>query len=488
MFLEQILSRTRSDLEERRRALPLAELRQRAAAQEPPRDLAAALRSAGEPEVRLIAEIKRASPSKGPLALDLDPLALARTYEVAGAAAISVLTEPHFFLGAPAHLMAVKEAVRLPVLRKDFIVDEYQVYEARAWGADAVLLICAALDEQELRRLLELTHALGMQALVEVHSEREARLAVAVGARIIGVNSRDLVSFQMNPALIRELRRLIPADRILVAESGIHTQADARRLARYDVQAMLVGESLVVSQSASAQITSLLSAANASRQVKICGLRSAEALRAALEADADLLGLMFYPASKRYIEPAQVRALLEASGYTERVERGQSLPDLVGVFVNSDVAAVNALAEELGLHFLQLHGEESPEVCARLARPVIKALPVSGAADHARARAYAQVAWRLLLDTPSPGYGGSGQTHDWALARAIAAQQRVFLAGGLTPQNVATALAQVQPWGVDVSSGVESNGQKDPQKIRAFIEAVRSSESYERSLSRPSDR
>jgi indole-3-glycerol phosphate synthase/phosphoribosylanthranilate isomerase len=473
MFLEQILHRTRSDLEERKRTLPLAALAQQAAAQPPARDLAAALRPAdGGRRLSLIAEIKRASPSRGPLAPDLDPVTLARCYEAAGAAAISVLTEPHFFLGAPAHLTAVQAAVRLPVLRKDFIIDAYQVYEARAWGADAVLLICAALAEQELRHLLAVTHTLGMQALVEVHSEREARMAVAAGARIIGVNSRDLVTFQMQPTLIRELRPLIPGDRILVAESGIQTEADARRLARYDVQAMLVGESLVTAHDPQERIRTLLYGANESTQVKICGLRTVEALRAALEGGADLLGLMFYEGSKRYIPAAAVPALLAAAGYDAAVESGHA-PDLVGVFVNATETFVNDLAGQLGLHVVQLHGQETAEFCARIRRPVIKALPVSEMEDGARARAYSAVAWRVLLDTPSPGHGGSGQTHDWEIARAIAAQQPILLAGGLHPANVASAIAAVRPWGVDVSSGVESDGQKDPQKIRAFIAAVR---------------
>src|SRR6266567_3015286 len=245
MFLDHIVTQTVIDLEQRKHELPLEKLQRLAAAQPGPRSLLTALQH--KRQVRLIAEVKRASPSKGLLAPHLDPVALARTYEMYGAAAISVLTEPHFFLGSPDHLMAIKQAVSVPVLRKDFIVDEYQVYEARAWGADAILLICAILDDVQLRHLLAVAHQQQMRCLVEVHNVDEMQRAVAAGARIIGVNSRDLVTFQMHPYLIRELRQLIPADRVVVAESGIHNAADARRLARYDVQAMLVGESLVKS-------------------------------------------------------------------------------------------------------------------------------------------------------------------------------------------------------------------------------------------------
>src|SRR3989475_8177805 len=183
MFLDRILAQTRTDLEQHKRELPLEDVQQLAAAQPRPRDLPAALRQGTN--VSLIAEVKRASPSKGMLAPHFDPVELARTYEANGAAAISVLTEPHFFLGSPEYLTAIKQVVNIPVLCKDFIVDEYQVYEARAWGADAVLLICAILDDQQLRHLLKVAHDQRMNCLVEVHSAAESMPAVEVGAGCI---------------------------------------------------------------------------------------------------------------------------------------------------------------------------------------------------------------------------------------------------------------------------------------------------------------
>jgi len=544
MFLESIIAQTRIDLEQRKRELPLETLQSLAAAQPGPRNLLTALQY--KQHVRLIAEVKRASPSKGLLAPHLDPVELARTYEMHGAAAISVLTEPHFFLGSPDHLMAIKQAVRVPVLRKDFIIDEYQVYEARAWGADAILLICAILDDIQLCHLLHRAHALGMYCLVEVHSREEAQRAVAAGAVIIGVNSRDLVTFQMHPYLIRALRPLIPADRVVVAESGIHHAADARRLARYDIQAMLVGESLVAAQDIPAQMRLLMRGANEDIQVKICGLRTHEHMRAAIEAGADMLGFMFYEPSSRYLQPQQAQALLESiennnvvgadlsrpapiyrpgvgSGtYPVHFEphnvaatpplgsveadiprpkgvtlRGRSrdiygagvggdgfsiAPDIVGVFVNKDAAFINEIAQQVGLHIVQLHGDETPEFCYSITRPVVKALRLQDMTDIGKMRAYREVAWRILLDTPVPGWGGSGITHDWELARAAAQEAPIVLAGGLTPENVAEAIQQVHPWGVDVSSGVETNGHKDISKIRAFIKNVRE-EGQIRSLS-----
>jgi indole-3-glycerol phosphate synthase/phosphoribosylanthranilate isomerase/anthranilate synthase/indole-3-glycerol phosphate synthase/phosphoribosylanthranilate isomerase len=472
MFLQRIVEQTRLDLEKRKQVHSLAEMQRLAIEQLPPRDMLEAFEPRSR--VHLIAEIKRASPSKGLLAPHLNPVDLARVYEANGAAVISVLTEPHFFLGAPEYLTAIKETVSIPVLRKDFIVDDYQVYEARAWGADGILLICALLDDEQLRHLYHIAISLHMQCLVEVHSREEAQRALNAGAVIIGVNSRDLVTFEMNPYLIGELRQLIPNDRVIVAESGIHSTADARRLARYDVQAMLVGESLVVSNDVPAQMHQLLYAANQSTQTKICGFRSTpEHINAAIEAGADMLGFIFHEPSHRYIKPQQVRTILAESQSFIQPPNGEKRPDLVGVFVNKDADYINEVAELVGLQFVQLHGNETPAFCQRIHRPIIKAFPLHDRTDLERIHQYRNVVWRILLDTPTPDWGGSGKTHNWELARVAAQELPIILSGGLTPENVAAAIQQVGPWGVDVSSGVETDRVKDVRKIGAFVERVR---------------
>lgn len=465
MILDQIVARSRIDLEQRKSEVPLEEVQVRAAAQPAARDALAALRARNA--VHVIAEVKRASPSKGLLAPNFDPVGLALTYTASGASLISVLTEPHFFQGAPAYLTAIKQAVEVPVLCKDFLYDEYQVYEARSWGADLILLICAILDDTQLRHLLDVAQSLGMYALVEAHSAEEVRRAVEAGAQIIGVNSRDLRTFEMHPSLIRELRPLIPADRVLVAESGIHSAADARRLARYDVQAMLVGESLVTSNDIPGQLSQLLRGANEEVQVKICGLSQERHMRVALEAGADLLGLVFYEPSHRYVTPQRAQELVQTLA-----DRRAHI-EVAGLFVNKEAEFINEVAEAAGLDVVQLHGHESPEFCQHIQRPVIKAVHMRDISDLDKLQAYRETAWRVLLDTPTAGWGGSGETHDWELARMAAQKQRVFLAGGLHPTNVAEAITQVHPWGVDVSSGVESAKVKDEAKIRAFIEQVR---------------
>ncbi|MHB1133620.1 MAG: indole-3-glycerol phosphate synthase TrpC [Chloroflexota bacterium] len=253
-MLEKILAHKREEVAARKRELPLAELRRRASDVAPARDFAAALR---RESIAVISEIKRASPSRGPLAPNLDPAALARHYEVGGAAALSVLTDGRFFSGSLADLSLARAAVGLPALRKDFVVDEYQLWEARAAGADALLLIVAALEDVHLVHMLRLAEEVGLACLVEAHDEEEVRRALACGARLVGINNRDLRSFSVDLATTERLAALVPADRTLVSESGIHGRVDVERLAESGVDAVLVGESLVRATDASGRLREL---------------------------------------------------------------------------------------------------------------------------------------------------------------------------------------------------------------------------------------
>jgi indole-3-glycerol phosphate synthase len=219
------------------------ELRARAADAASPRDFAGALRDAGE--VRLLAEVKRSSPSAGPIRPDADAAQVARWYEAGGAAAVSVLTDRRFFGGALEDLVGVRAAVALPVLRKDFMIDALQLFEARAAGADAILLIVRILEDSRMRELLELAHELGMSALVEAHDTDELGRALAVGARLVGVNNRDLATFRTDMELSVRLAPSVPSGVTFVAESGIRSPVDVRRLGEVGVDAILVGESLM---------------------------------------------------------------------------------------------------------------------------------------------------------------------------------------------------------------------------------------------------
>jgi indole-3-glycerol phosphate synthase len=254
-ILDQIVASKRKEIAAARARVPEAALERQAADAPSVRDFRAALDKSGE--VRIIAEIKRASPSAGVLRADFDPVAIARAYDQHGAAAISVLTDGPFFQGSLDHLRAVRAAVSLPVLRKDFLLDRYQVLEARCAGADAVLLIAEILDDATLQDLLGETYRLGMYALVEFYDAVHLPRVLASGARVIGINNRDLRTFATRLEHTLDLAAQVPADRCLVSESGIRTNADVERLQSAGVRAVLVGESLMRSTDIGSQLDAL---------------------------------------------------------------------------------------------------------------------------------------------------------------------------------------------------------------------------------------
>jgi indole-3-glycerol phosphate synthase len=255
MLLDTIAAAARKRVAAAKQIIPLEEIRQEALSiSKGSFPFEAALR---KPGLRFICEVKKASPSKGVIAEDFPYLDIAREYEAAGADAISVLTEPEFFRGSGRYLREIRQAVRIPLLRKDFIVDPYQIYESKVMGADAILLICALLDEDELRRYLELAGQLGLSALVEAHTAEEVRSALAAGAAIIGVNNRDLKTFAVDLETSIRLRPLVPADRLFVAESGIRTAEDIRRLRDAKADAVLIGETLMRSRDKKAALEAL---------------------------------------------------------------------------------------------------------------------------------------------------------------------------------------------------------------------------------------
>ncbi|MFC2004707.1 indole-3-glycerol phosphate synthase TrpC [Chloroflexota bacterium] len=258
MILDRIVADNLMELEARKRALPLSGLQKEALRQSPPLDFASALR--GE-RVQLIAEVKRASPSRGLIRSDFDPVEIAKTYAGNGASAISVLTEAKYFQGSLNYLKEIKSALadkKLPILRKDFLSDPYQIYESRAYGADALLLIVAILNTEKLEKLLQLSHELNMSCLVEVHNEAELEIALGSQARIIGINNRDLSTFEVDLTTTARLRPLVPQDRIVVSESGIKDRSDMEKLGQWGVDAVLIGESLMVAPDIASKMEELL--------------------------------------------------------------------------------------------------------------------------------------------------------------------------------------------------------------------------------------
>jgi indole-3-glycerol phosphate synthase len=255
-ILLKIVEKKRQEVEQAKLLRPLRELQTDATEAPAPRNFLKSVQ--GYPQIRLIAEVKKASPSKGIIRLDFDPVAIAKAYESAGAAALSVLTDEHFFQGHLEYLREIRKQVSLPILRKDFIIDEYQIWEARAAGADAVLLIAECLTENKLKDLLKLTHELDMTALVEFHAAERLPAVLDAQPLLIGVNNRDLNTFEVDLGHVVRLRSKIPKELAVVGESGIATRNDAMYLQENKIDAMLVGESLMRSKDIASAVRNLL--------------------------------------------------------------------------------------------------------------------------------------------------------------------------------------------------------------------------------------
>ncbi|HEX6737661.1 MAG TPA: bifunctional indole-3-glycerol-phosphate synthase TrpC/phosphoribosylanthranilate isomerase TrpF [Vicinamibacteria bacterium] len=477
-ILDRIVGRTRESVLERRRTFPIDRMQRSAPTPTGRRPFLPAVSRPGQ--VNIIAEFKRRSPSRGVIREDLHPVSVAQAYEVAGACALSILTEEQFFGGSLDDLREARAATLLPALRKDFVVDPYQVWEAWYAGADAVLLIVAALSDGELRTLHQTAQEVGVEALVEVHDERELARALKVGARLVGVNSRDLRTMTVRLETALELAERIPDDVVAVAESGIRGPGDVRRLRDAGYDAFLIGEHLMLQSDPGAALEELVNESQvqrwpgrAARQgsrvaVKICGITSVEDGLMAARAGADAVGLVFWPKSPRAVELETARRIAAA------------LPPFVlrvGVFVDAERETMARIADAVGLDVLQLHGDEPPPALAGLPRRAIKAVRVGAGFDPQDALRYEGHAHGILLDTKVEGGapGGTGQAFDWTQVRAVReGASFLMLAGGLDAENVRRALTAVRPDAVDVSSGVESApGRKDAAKVRAFIEAVR---------------
>lgn len=254
-ILQQIIAEKRREIEESHRNLPIAILEERIAGRDAPRDF---LRAISQERLQLIAEVKKASPSRGVLCPNLDPVTTGKTYAACGAAAISVLTEVNHFQGSLEHLAIIKDKVDIPLLRKDFIFDKYQIYESAAFGADALLLIAAVLSQEQLTILLELSHKLGMDCLVEVHDENELERALESKVKIIGINNRNLNTFEVDIDTTRRLVPLVPVGIPVVSESGIRSRDDIITMMECGVNAVLIGEALVTAASIPDRIKELM--------------------------------------------------------------------------------------------------------------------------------------------------------------------------------------------------------------------------------------
>ena len=431
-------------------------------------------------DFNFICEVKKASPSKGIIAEDFPYLDIAKEYEVAGAAAISVLTEPDFFKGDKKYLQEIASTVKIPVLRKDFIIDEYQIYQAKVWGASAILLICACLDMPTLTKFRELADSLGLSSLVEAHDENEVQMAIDCGARIIGVNNRNLKDFTVDVQNSVRLRNLVQDDVIFVSESGLETPEDIQVLRDNNIGVALMGETFMRSPNKVEKLAYLYGSTYYTPKVKMCGISKVETIPAVVEAKPDYMGLVFAP-SKRQVTVDQAKTLVEAlhKQYTKRYNNGteQSNNDeikTVGVFVNETLDNLVTIAKGINLDVVQLHGDEDEafiqSLKGRTNVEIWKAVQIRSAAD---AEAWIDSSADMLLFDAyhKDERGGTGEVFDWSCLDEF--ERPFMLAGGIDSTNVARAIRTVRPYGIDISSGIETDGVKDDEKIKAFTNIVR---------------
>lgn len=460
----------------------------------------------------LMAEIKRASPSKGAIAMDICAPAQARKYALAGASVISVLTEPEWFKGSIEDLRTVRQALegltnRPAVLRKEFIFEEYQILEARLAGADTILLIVKMLDRVTLKRLYQYSQSLGMEPLVEVNTIEEMSIAVDLGAKVIGVNNRDLTSFEVDLDTTSRLMNEVPKETIVCALSGISGPDDVQAYKRNGVGGVLVGEALMRAQDINKFVLNLLegsdttsgSPVEAEILVKICGTRTPEAARAAIEAGADMIGIILVEGRKRYVTADRAISISDVTHNTKKPKaerntlkvctnhskagdffdhsthliRDSDRALLVGVFQNQPLSHILTQQRLFNLDIVQLHGSEPLEWASLIPVPVIRRFGLMDAGLGKRG--YHALP---LLDSAT---GGTGELMDlWSVAERLGSDLglRVMLAGGLNAENVQGILRRLNTHhtsvvAVDVSSGVEHDGSQSIDKIQRFIHAVK---------------
>ena len=515
MILDKIVAATEKRVKEAKAKLPLLELQQQVEGMPITKDFPFE-RALQELDFNFICEVKKASPSKGIIAEDFPYLDIAKDYEMAGAAAISVLTEPDFFLGSPQYLQEIAATVHVPVLRKDFIIDEYQIYEAKLWGASAILLIAAILDDETMARFHKLADSLGLSCLVEAHDETEVLRSAKIGARIIGVNNRNLKDFTVDVNNSIRLRNLVDDSVIFVSESGLDTAADIQRLRDNKIHAALMGESFMRSTDKVEKLAELYGTVRPKRfihtstkrgvlgteeifnleapsvptvdeatqsnhtvKVKFCGISQEDTIPVLRETEPDYVGFVFAP-SKRQVTIEQAHSIAKTLQGSLQTTSGDIYISRVGVFVNETIPNVIEVAKKVPLSVVQLHGDEDIAYIESLRNhleeeqlgsvKIWKAIQVQGKEDI--------VPWEqvpidgLVVDAYSKEErGGTGKTIDWSLLDDV--QVPYYLAGGLGLHNVARAIRRLRPYGLDMSSSLETNGQKDAKKMRTMSQLIK---------------
>ncbi|WP_448564530.1 bifunctional indole-3-glycerol-phosphate synthase TrpC/phosphoribosylanthranilate isomerase TrpF [Thalassotalea ganghwensis] len=456
--LEKIVADKRLEVEARKQEFPLSSFVDQLVPSN--KDMYQALdRRHGSGHAGFILECKKASPSKGLIRPDFDVEAIAKVYDKY-AAAISVLTDEKYFQGQFDYLKKVTETVNCPVLNKDFFIDPYQVYLARYYGADAILLMLSVLTDDEYRQLANVAEQYNLAILTEISTEEERDRAITLGAKLIGINNRNLRDLSTDIARTFDFAPTLPDDRIVISESGIYTNAQVRELAPA-VDGFLVGSSIMAQKDIDLACRRLIFGEN-----KVCGLTSVEDAEKAMNSGAVYGGLIFAKKSPRCINEHTARAIVnQVSGL-----------DYVGVFVNHSIDFVVEMATSLNLKAVQLHGGENTEYFDQLASllpgrcQIWQAIAVENDINQ-----FATLASHVVLDGKT---AGSGQAFNWLLLdKSDQDFSSCFLAGGLAPENISEAinvLVSQELFGLDINSGVESSpGQKSQEKLNQVFTQIR---------------
>jgi phosphoribosylanthranilate isomerase len=347
-----------------------------------------------------------------------------------------------------------------PLLCKDFIINEYQIFEARYFGADAILLIAAILTKDQIQHFLGIAAGLRMAAIVEVHTEEELNTALSTSAHIIGINNRDLHTFEVQLGITKKLLPLIPKDKTIISESGISSRYDLYKLPKR-VDAILVGTALMKSNKPRKLIRSLIGPPRLI--LKCCGIRSLRDAIFCQEQGVDLIGLNFVPRSHRRISYQQAAEIIR----TLR-EQKKSKIRIVGIFQDQKLEDVNTVANLLDLDYIQLSGNETPSFVKACVKPVIKGIALRKRSDLKKIDRYRSGIVTFLLDGHKPG---SGVSFDHALLKSI--KTPYLLAGGISSENVTSVIKKNRPMGIDLASGIETEGQVDQHKIRKILQIMK---------------
>lgn len=411
---------------------------------------------------RFILECKKASPSKGLIRPEFVPEDIARIYNQY-AAAISVLADEKFFQGDYSYIARVHAVTSVPVLCKDFIFDPFQIYLARKNNADAVLLMLSVLTDEAYQELSSLAQSLGMGVLTEASTALEIERAITLGAKVIGINNRNLRDLTVDLNRVKELAPLVPSDRIVISESGIYTHDQVLELKKF-ARGFLVGSSLTQEPNIELACRKLILGQN-----KVCGLTRLEDLKAAWAQGACMTGFIFARASKRYITPENAHEL------ATQARKAGCAQDFCGVFCDEEPTEVARIATLVPLEAVQLHGSESLEYIKNLRTllpaktRIFKAVPVSTSFPEEEVQKYQAVTDLVVLDTKvADAFGGTGQTFDWHTIKGD--KSKLLVAGGLNPDNVVLAQTTAMCVGLDLNSGLEdAPGRKNHELLkRAF--------------------